>query len=224
MEIRLPANKLSRMRDMIKAWLPRNKTTKREILSPVGTLQHVTKVFRPGKTFVSRTYLITAKFKKLHFITRLNKAFWFRFVLVTHFLQSWNGFIILHHPTLLTTLDLLPKQMPLEHGDAQQFYVPADSNGSGFWMVRCMDHGKGVGPNLFHLCHLGTHATSLSHQFLVWQWRLGCCYQQTLLKRHNCNAPSTFSMVFHHPLWHYHYSYTPTRSSEHNCWPPLMEN
>ena len=53
MEIRLPTDKLSRTREMIKAWLPRKKATKREILSLVGTLQHATKVVRPGKTFVS---------------------------------------------------------------------------------------------------------------------------------------------------------------------------
>jgi len=38
MEIRLPTDKLSRMHKMQKAWLPRKKTTKREILSLVGTM------------------------------------------------------------------------------------------------------------------------------------------------------------------------------------------
>ena len=75
MEIRLPADKLSRTQKMIKAWLSRKMATKREILSPVGTLQHATKVFRPGKNFVSQMYLNTSKLQKLHFTTRLNKAF-----------------------------------------------------------------------------------------------------------------------------------------------------
>ena len=63
-------------------------------------------------------------------------------------------------------------------------------------MVRCRDHGKGAGSNHTHLYRLGTHATPPSHQFPVWKWRLGCCYQQRLLKRHTCNSPSTFPVVF----------------------------
>ena len=43
MEIRLPTDKLSRTREMIKAWLPRKKATKRELLSLVGTLQRLLK-------------------------------------------------------------------------------------------------------------------------------------------------------------------------------------
>ena len=53
MEIRMPSDKLSRMQDMLKSWLSKKKATKREILSLVGTLQHATKVVRPGRTFVS---------------------------------------------------------------------------------------------------------------------------------------------------------------------------
>ena len=71
MDIRLPADKLSRMWEMMKAWLPEKKV---EILSLVGTLQHATKVARPGKTFVLRMYF-HCKTQKLHFATRLNKAF-----------------------------------------------------------------------------------------------------------------------------------------------------
>ena len=43
-EIRLPDEKLHRIRQEIANWLGRNKATKREILSLVGLLQHATKV------------------------------------------------------------------------------------------------------------------------------------------------------------------------------------
>ena len=56
MEIRLPSEKLTRMQALLQTWLPKKKASKREILSLVGTLQHVTKVIRPGRAFVSRTY------------------------------------------------------------------------------------------------------------------------------------------------------------------------
>ena len=107
MEIRLPAEKLSRTREMLKAWLSRKKATKREVLSLVGTLQHATKVVRLGKTFVSRMYLTAAKLKNLHFITRLNKAFRSDLFWWHIFLESWNGFCILRHPILLTIPDFL---------------------------------------------------------------------------------------------------------------------
>ena len=107
MEIRLPTGKLSRTQEMIKAWLPRKKAMKRQILSLVGTLQHATKVVRPGKTFVSRMYLTATKLKKLHFITRLNKAFRSDLFWWHIFLQSWKSFNILRHPTLLTTPDFV---------------------------------------------------------------------------------------------------------------------
>ena len=92
MEIRSPADKLSRTQEMITTWIPRKKATKRDILSLIGTLQHATKVVGPGKTFVSRIYLTAEKLKKLHFIIRLNKAFssdlfWWQIFLVLEWLQ-----------------------------------------------------------------------------------------------------------------------------------------
>ena len=89
---------------MLKTWLPRKKATKQQILSLVGTLQHASKVVRPGRTIVSRMYTAADKLRKMHYITRLNAAchsdlFWWRI-----FLQSCNG--ILCHPALSTPPNL----------------------------------------------------------------------------------------------------------------------
>ena len=105
MEIRLPSDKLSRIQDMLKSWLSKKKATKREILSLVGTLQHATKVVRPGRTFVSRMYSTAAKLKKMYFYSRLNTAFWSDLFWWHIFLQLWNGYSILRHPALLTPPD-----------------------------------------------------------------------------------------------------------------------
>ena len=75
MEIRLPDEKLARIRQSIDQWLPKKKATKREILSLVGLLQHATKVVCCGRTFVSHMYLTAARLKKLDCYTRLNKEF-----------------------------------------------------------------------------------------------------------------------------------------------------
>ena len=75
MEIRLPADKLARIKQILTTWLPRRKARKRQILSLVGTVDHATKVVRPGSAFVARMYSTVAKLCKMHFVTRLNKSF-----------------------------------------------------------------------------------------------------------------------------------------------------
>jgi len=44
MEIRLPKEKLDRIRQDLNYWMGRKKATKRQILSLIGLLQHATKV------------------------------------------------------------------------------------------------------------------------------------------------------------------------------------
>ena len=44
MEIRLPQEKLLRIQESLSKWLGKKATTKREILSLVGLLQHATRV------------------------------------------------------------------------------------------------------------------------------------------------------------------------------------
>ena len=100
MEIRLPDEKLKRIKDDLQEWLERKKATKRQILSLVGLLQHATKVVKCGRTFVARLYAAAAKIREMHFYTRLNSEFrsdlmwWYTFV------QTWNGLSILHHVPL----------------------------------------------------------------------------------------------------------------------------
>ena len=96
MEARLPTDKLCRIRHQVKAWLTRRKATKRQILLLVGLLQHATKVVRPGHTFLSRMYSVSAKLKQPSHQKKLSASFrsdlhWWH-VFVTH----WNGVSFLH--------------------------------------------------------------------------------------------------------------------------------
>ena len=103
MEARLPQDKLSRISTQLTSWLGKRKATKREILSLVGSLQHASKVVRPGRTFTARMYSTAARVKELHHFTRLNKDFrsdlhwWYTFI------NNWNGLSFLrlaqHQPT-----------------------------------------------------------------------------------------------------------------------------
>jgi len=90
MEIRLPADKLVRIKQLLISWLPRKKVRKRQILSLVGTLHHATKVVGPGRAFVARMYSTAAKLRKMHFVTRLNTSF--RSVMVAYFPSGLEWF------------------------------------------------------------------------------------------------------------------------------------
>ena len=99
-EIRLPNDKLSRIRLTLAWWLHKKKATKREILSLVGLLQHATKVVRCGQTFIARMYATAAKVRELHFFTRLNSEFKSDLAWWHAFVQYWNGLSILQSPNL----------------------------------------------------------------------------------------------------------------------------
>ena len=75
MEARLPRDKLSRIQTAIVEWLNKRSTTKWEILSLVGVLQHAAKVVRTGRTFICCMYSVAVKVQELDYFTRLNKEF-----------------------------------------------------------------------------------------------------------------------------------------------------
>ena len=106
-EIRLPEEKLHRIRQEIASWLGRNKATKREILSLVGLLQHTTKVIRPGRSFVSRMYATAAKVKELDYYTRLGRKFKSDLAWWHTFLVSWNGLSLLRSAYHSTPADFV---------------------------------------------------------------------------------------------------------------------
>ena len=72
MEIRLSVDKLARIKQLLRTWLPKRKATKLQFLSLVGTLHHVTKVVCSGRAFVTRIYSTAARMSKVHFITKIN--------------------------------------------------------------------------------------------------------------------------------------------------------
>ena len=169
-------------------------------MSLVGTLQHATKAVRPGKTFVSRMYLTAAKLKKLHFITRLNKAFKSDLLWWHIFLHSWNGFSILHHPTPLITPDFVAQM------DASgtwgctavlgsrwfQWQWPSEWLGAGIMARSWFQSSSPV--SLGDLCYITV--TSI-FSVITKAWLL---LSAKAPQRHYCDAPSMFSMAFHRIL------------------------
>ena len=66
--LRLPQEKLHRLRGLIASWSGRKSCTKRELLSSIGQLQHACRVVRPGRTFL-RTMIDLSTVAKVCTIT-----------------------------------------------------------------------------------------------------------------------------------------------------------
>ena len=95
MQLRLPADKLSRLVESLRVWRGRKCCTKRELLSLLGSLQHAAKVIKPGRAFVRRVIDLSTTRRHLESRIRLNCEFrsdvewWFRMA------SSWNGISML---------------------------------------------------------------------------------------------------------------------------------
>ena len=95
MEIRLPNDKLQRIRTELASWLQKESATKQEIL---GLLQHATKVVKSSRTFVAQMYQSAAKLKKLKYFTRLTQSFRSDLYWWHTFIVNWNGLCIWRKP------------------------------------------------------------------------------------------------------------------------------
>ena len=91
LELRLPGDKLSRLRHIIAAWRGKKSCTKRELLSLIGHLQYACKVVRYGRTFLRRMINLSTAVKELHHHIRLNASFRSDLQWWASFLLIWNG-------------------------------------------------------------------------------------------------------------------------------------
>ena len=91
MVIRLPAEKLSELLDLLNIWHDRKKCTKRELLSLIGKLSFAAKVVQPGRIFLRRLIDLSTTVHELHHhisITRESRRdieWWLEF------LPTWNA-------------------------------------------------------------------------------------------------------------------------------------
>lgn len=91
MELRLPTEKLSRLRGQLAAWSNARRRSKRALLSLIGQLAHACKVVPAGRIFLRRMIDTAMKARKLeHWVFlsaefRSDLAWWQRFITV------WNG-------------------------------------------------------------------------------------------------------------------------------------
>ena len=108
--MRLPADKLSRLRDMLAHWSSLKSCRRQQLESLIGTLQHACRVVKPGRAFLRRAIdlLRTPGATKGHHHLRLNRECradiqWWR-----TFAVHWNGvsmFPCPPRPTFTATSD-----------------------------------------------------------------------------------------------------------------------
>ena len=72
MEIRLPADKVHKLKELLEAWLGRRGCTRGELESLIGHLSHASVVVRAGKTFLRRLLELLSVARRSHHFLRLN--------------------------------------------------------------------------------------------------------------------------------------------------------
>lgn len=74
MELRLPLDKLQRLFSLLTRWRGRSSGLHKDLESLVGTLQHASRVVRPGRTFMRRIFNLLAQTQhfRQHFVVLLN--------------------------------------------------------------------------------------------------------------------------------------------------------
>ena len=135
MTVRLPDEKLFRLREEIRRWQGRYSCTKRELQSLVGQLHHSCCVVKPGRTFLRRMLdlLWLPSATEPHHHIRLNNGFRSDLQWWATFLPTWNGIVCCLRPQHQQPSHLMP-QVP---GAAGHFHRPGNgSNTNG------LTHGK----------------------------------------------------------------------------------
>ena len=97
MSLRLPDEKLERLRSLLVSWRGQDSHTRKELESLAGMLQHASRVVRPGRTFMRRVYDLLAQTQqfKPHFRVRLNSECKADIEWWSNFIHLWNGTSIL---------------------------------------------------------------------------------------------------------------------------------
>ena len=108
-QLRLPTDKLARVRQLISEWRGRKACRRKELESLVGLLNHACKVVRSGRSFLRRMLdLLHSREHASHDTTmiRLNAGFRADLAWWQEFLPLWNGISFLPPPTHLPKVEL----------------------------------------------------------------------------------------------------------------------
>ncbi len=100
LQLRLPQDKLEKLRELVATWRKKKACTKRELQSLAGHLNHACKVIRPGRRFLRGIFGLISLFKRPDHMIRLNAAFRADLEWWHVFAQSWNGVSLMRESVL----------------------------------------------------------------------------------------------------------------------------
>ncbi len=108
-ELRLPEDKLSRLRDLLEEWKSRKCCTRKELESLIGLLNHACKVIRAGRSFLRRMIDLLHSVHRppaSRIPIRLSQGFRADLAWWEEFLTTWNGISFLEPPSSLPKIHL----------------------------------------------------------------------------------------------------------------------
>ena len=106
LEARLPPDKLTRIKQELQTWSTKETTSKRELLSLIGTLSFAAKVIPPGRTFLRRMIDLASTETNLKSTITLDDSFKLDLAWWRSFIASWNGRSFLSSPKWLPNTSL----------------------------------------------------------------------------------------------------------------------
>ena len=98
--------KKDRILQFIHEFLLKERVTKRQVLQLLGHFNFVSKVIRPGRSFVSYLINLSTTVKELHYHVHLDRACKQDLRMWELFLSSWNGVSMFHNDVITTSDDL----------------------------------------------------------------------------------------------------------------------
>ena len=90
-ELRLPEDKLSRIRALVTTWIRRRSGRRSDIESLLGHLSHAAIVVRPGRIFLRHLFSLMARVAQRHHFVHLDRVVKADLAWWDCFLQSWHG-------------------------------------------------------------------------------------------------------------------------------------
>ena len=105
-ELRLPADKLERLRTLLHHWGNKAACSRQELESLIGLLNHACKVVRSGRSFLRRMIDLLHAVPSSQPIIRLNCGFRSDLVWWSTFINQWNGVSFLPPPSSFPSLEV----------------------------------------------------------------------------------------------------------------------
>ena len=102
MQLRLPLEKLEKLRVLVASWRKRKGCRKRELQSLAGHLNHACKVVRPGRRFLRGIFGLLSQFRKQNHMIRLNAGFRADLEWWHTFVGAWNGVSMMRREEVLS--------------------------------------------------------------------------------------------------------------------------